>query len=102
MLHAYLNYPAQRGRLHHDLGCGHVAKRDVPSDRIRQVRPDTFGAELAALDDLTFRAEAGVNAVWLDLDFDDPVFEAAVARYLLRRLGARYTRLAAITLEDCC
>ena len=61
-----------------------------------------FAAELAALDNLPFRAEAGVNAVWLDLDFGDPGFEAEVARFVLRRLAARYSRLAGVALEDCC
>lgn len=46
--------------------------------------------------------QRGSTPVWLDLSFDDPAFEAEVARFVLRRLGSRYARLTGITLEDCC
>lgn len=102
MIQAYVNYPNKRARIHHDPSCGHVTKRDSPQDRTRQLTPTSLSAELRLLEDLPFRAEAGANAVWLDIDCDDAEFERAVAEFVLRRLAGRYRPFAEVSFEVCC
>lgn len=47
-------------------------------------------------------ADKAVNDVWLTLDFSDPEFERAVARYIYRMLGERYSRLRCSPVDEHC
>ena len=58
--------------------------------------PSTFSTEIKAFVDreVPFAANAELNDLWLDVDFDDEEFEHSVAMYVKRLLGQRYRPIA--------
>jgi hypothetical protein len=93
MTRAYLNYPNTHLELHGDPGCRTAGQHSKPEQRQLVVNLDTLAQAVQHVCDPAFRfaAQAGLNDLRLDLDFGNPAFEEAFARYLLFRLGARYT-----------
>jgi len=92
---AYLNYPNPHMTLHGVSACAEIAKMGKANQRDVAITRASFTQFLGQLADNGFRlgADASVNDVWFSVDFGDPEFEEAVARYLYRLLGQRYTRL---------
>jgi hypothetical protein len=93
MTRAYLNYPNSHLELHGDPGCRTVDQHLKQEQRLLVVTLDTLASVVQHVCAPAFRfaAQAGVNDLRLDIDLGDAAFEEAFARYLLLRLGARYT-----------
>lgn len=95
MIKAYLNYPNPHMTLHSDPACAEIAKMRKGNQRNVAVTRASFTQPLGQLTDEGFRlgADATINDLWLSAEFGDPEFEEALARYVYRLLGQRYTRL---------
>lgn len=102
MIYTYINSPAARGAYHRVATCAEIRKHGKEHQRRLQFDAATFAVALNALDDMPFRAEAGFNDVWLEIDFNDQAFELAVAEFVVRRLAGRYSRIARIKLTQHC
>jgi hypothetical protein len=81
--------------LHTESTCPEIGKMMKPNQRDVPVTRTSFATAVSQITGKGFRlgADAAFNDVWLSVDFDDAEFEEAVARYLYRSLGTRYTRL---------
>jgi hypothetical protein len=90
--------------VHGDSSCAEVGKMGKADQRAYEVTTDSFSAAVAALKSRSFQlgASAAANDLWLHIDFDDAVFEGAVAGYILRQLGARYTPLQGVQIKKHC
>ena len=92
MLWAYFNYPNPHGTAHGLSSCGEIQKMRKPEQRRVSLDSQTIGAEIENFREKKYRfaAQAGLNDMWLTLDFGDAEFEFAVVRFLLRALGQHY------------
>ena len=104
MTKAYLNYPNPHMTLHGDSGCAEIGKMGKANQRDVAITRASFTQALAQLTLRGFRLgpDASVNDVWLCVDFGDPEFEEAVARYIHRLLGRRYSRLQGTPIARHC
>jgi hypothetical protein len=101
---AYLNYPNPHMTLHGDSACAEIGKMGKANQRNVAVTRASFTQALSQLAGEGFRlgADASVNDVWLSVDIGDPEFEEAVARYIHRLLGQRYSRLQGTPIDRHC
>ncbi len=100
----YLNYPNPHMTLHSDSTCAEIGKMQKVGQRNVTITRASFTQALSQLTSSGFQlgAEASVNDVWFTIDFDDAEFEGAVARYILRLLGQRYSPLRAAPVQKHC
>ncbi len=104
MTKVYLNYPNPHMTIHGDSACLQIGKMDKLDQRTVTITPDSFADAICQLDNKTFQfgSSAPVNDAWLSVDFDDQLFEAAVADYVLRLLGKRYVPLQGVRIRKHC
>ena len=90
--------------IHGDSSCLEIGKMGKVAQRTYKIATDNFAATVAELNDKRFQlgASAAVNDVWLHIDFNDAVFEGAVADYILRLLAARYSPLQGVRIKRHC
>jgi hypothetical protein len=101
---AYLDYPVPHMTLHGDSACNEIGKMGKANQRNVAVTRESFADAIGRFTTTEFRlgADASVNDVWLTVDFGDPEFEEAVARYVHRLLCQRYGRLTGTPIERHC
>ena len=101
---AYLNYPNPHMTLHNDLACAEIAKMSKANQRDVAITRASFTQAIGQLTNDGFRlgADASINDFWLSVDFGDPEFEEALARYVCRLLGQRYTPLQRARINRRC
>ncbi|HEY6968008.1 MAG TPA: hypothetical protein VJA94_02300 [Candidatus Angelobacter sp.] len=94
MVKAYLNYPNPHMTLHCGSACAEVGKMHKAQQRTVKIDQASFSQALKQLAGKEFRlgSQASINDVWLTINFGDEEFEEAVARYVCRFLGQRYSR----------
>ena len=104
MLMVYMNYPAPRITVHHDLTCGAIQKMAKTGQRRVRIAPETITVEFARFSrkEYTFAANQDENDMWLEIDFDDAEFERAVLKYIHCLIGANYTPLARVEIATHC
>jgi glutamate synthase domain-containing protein 1 len=104
MIKAYLNYPNPHMMLHSDSACGEIGKMQKASQREVAINRASFTQALNQLADRGFQlgAQASINDVWLIIDFSDAEFEEAVARFVCRVLGQRYSPLRNAPIRKHC
>ena len=92
MLWTYFNYPNPHVMVHGLSSCSEIQKMGKPEQRQLSVDPTTIGREVQNFlkKKYRFAAQAGLNDMWLTVDFEDAKFEFAVVRFLLRALGRHY------------
>jgi hypothetical protein len=90
--------------IHSNSSCLEIGKMGKVNQRTYKIATDNFAAALAEFKDRKFQlgASAAVNDLWLHIDFNDAVFEGAVADYILRLLGARYSPLQGVRIKRHC
>ena len=64
--------------------------------RVIRITPQTFSEDVRPflVREVPFGASSGLNDLYLELDFDNVEFEAAIGKYLQAILGERYRPLA--------
>ena len=104
MTKAYLNYPNPHMTLHGDSKCAEIGKMQKVGQRDVTVNQASIAQSLSQLASSRFQlgAQASVNDVWLTIDFSDAEFEEAVARYIRRLLGQRYSPLRDAPIQRHC
>jgi hypothetical protein len=104
MLKAYINYPNPKISAHHDRSCGAIQKMGKANQRLIRIDRTTISAELQrfASKEYTFAANPAGNDMWLEIDFGDANFEAAVLSYVHRLIGAHYSPLAEVEIQNHC
>lgn len=102
MTKAYINYPNPHVTVHGDASCGFVNKSRRPAQRRITLSRRGMDEGLEALRALQFRAEAGLNDVWITFDFDDAEFEESFVVYARSVLGRRYRPLREAKISRHC
>ena len=112
MLKVYLNSPGKRVTVHRDPHCSDIQKMHKPHQRYIRINITNIHHELQEFKNVA--TQAGVkneqylfqakpaffdgiwlkNDMWIEIDFQDEEFEMAVAGYIHRLLGQRYTRFS--------
>jgi hypothetical protein len=90
--------------LHGDSACTEIGKMGKTNQRDVAVTRESFCNAIGHLSTREFRlgADASVNDAWLTVDFVDPEFEEAVAKYVYRLLCQRYRYLRGTPVETHC
>ena len=104
MLSVYLNYPVSKISAHHDPDCRHIRPTDKPGQRVVRIDLGNLSAELQKFRDkeYPFTSTAGLNDMWLEIDFQDRDFEEAVVRFVQQLLGEHYKRFAEASMTIHC
>lgn len=104
MLHVYINYPNPHSTIHRDPDCKLIQRAHVQGQRVAQIKLATLTTELYkfANKEYEFGAQAHLNDIWLEIDFQDAGFETAVAEYVLRLAGQHYTPLLSVKPKRHC
>jgi len=99
---AYLNYPNPHMTLHGKTTCAEIGKMQKPRQRDIPVTQASFTGSIGLITKLQLAARASLNDVWFTIDFDDPEFDEAVARYIHRLLARRYAPLTGAPITKHC
>jgi hypothetical protein len=104
MIHVYLNYPTSNATIHQTGDCPRISQHHSPNERKFRINPQTIQSVLGSFinGEVPFKAEAGCNDAWLEIDFNDLEFEIALAKFILRQLGKRYAPFDSLTPELHC
>ena len=91
MIKVYINALAARVTIHNNPNCGAAQIKINEDQRTVLINTDSLSRELRRFrrNEYRFVAEAGMNDLWLILDFQDGEFENALANYLKRLVGER-------------
>jgi hypothetical protein len=90
--------------LHGSSSCAEIGKMGKVQQRYVTIDRASFSQALNQLGGKGFQlgAQASVNDAWFAIDFGDPEFEEAVATYICRFLGQRYSRLKGLPIKNHC
>lgn len=104
MLKAYVNYPNPKVSVHGNSSCHQVEKMAKPFQRVVRIDSQSISAQLRGFSEgrYAFAAKQSQNDMWIEADFGDPEFEAAVVDYVHRLIGARYRPLARVEVVRHC
>jgi hypothetical protein len=95
MIKAYIDYPNTNVTLHRNPNCPRA--KVGPNQNIRHViiNADNLSKELKRFRSNAhkFAAAAGMNDLYLILDFIDPVFEEALLAHIKRLIGLTYEEI---------
>jgi hypothetical protein len=77
--------PAEDSRIHHK-----------ENQRVIRINAENFSTEIQPfiLQQIKFSSTAGVNDLWVEIDFGDEQFELEIGKFIQRLLGQRYMPLA--------
>lgn len=104
MMKAYVNYPNKKVSVHGDSSCREIEKMAKPLQRVVRIDSRSVSAELQRFGgrEYRFAAKRSVNDMWIEADFGDADFEAAVLAYVHRLIGAQCEPLARAGLVRHC
>jgi hypothetical protein len=90
--------------IHHNPGCSRIRPRKKSGQRICKLDPTTISAELQKFRNREhrFASTPHLNDMWLEIDFQDGVFEMAVLKHIRKLLGQHYKPFANSSLEMHC
>jgi hypothetical protein len=93
MLRAYIDYPVPTFTCHLSEDCHFFHRPEAPGHRLVKINTQTVSKELQNFKDghYRFAAQAGLDSLWLEVDFGDEDFELAVVRHVRTLLMARYS-----------
>ena len=89
MIKAYLNATDARVTVHNNPNCDSAHIKMNQDQRTVLLNTDTLSRELRRFrnNEYRFMTKAGMNDIWLILDFQDAEYENALASYLKRLVG---------------
>jgi hypothetical protein len=104
MIMAYINYPNPHITIHGNSNCSHIQVQRKRGQRVIRLNSVTISSQLKRLAAkyYIFGAQARTNDMWLDIDFGDPEFEAAVTKYIKRIVGRHYKPLESAKIARHC
>ena len=104
MLHAYVNYPNPKVRVHGNSACGSIGQGQKVGQRSITLRPETLESEIGRFEagEHKFAAHAGSNDMWLTIDLGNAESEESAVRRVHELLAARYKPFQGVTVERHC
>jgi hypothetical protein len=98
MLHVLIDHPTKSMTIHGDLTCKFIRLHSKPQQQISRITLETLTQELGKFvnKDYRFTPSPLNDDIWLEIDFNDRVFERAVAEYILRLAARHYNSLRGI------
>ena len=101
MLTAYLNYPNPKISVYPGVACSEIKKKEKKGLRQIHIDIDTISMELLRFQEkeYKFAAMADFNDMWLEIEFNDLVFESAVLEYVRVLLAKHYTPFASVEIK---
>lgn len=104
MMMAYINYPNPHICIHRNPACSSIQMQRKREQRIVRLDNATLSSQLKRFSakDYRFGAQAEINDMWLEVNFDDAEFEIAVTQYIKRILGRHYRPLATAKVDQHC
>lgn len=104
MILAYFNYPNSVVRIHGDTSCATIRQQHKEAQRRYRVDRGSISGVLRSFagGEVRFASTAELNDAWLEVDFSDPVFEAAVVAHIHILLGRRYSPIAKAKIDRHC
>lgn len=104
MIKAYFNYPNTHITIHRDLNCGEIQKMAKTGQRLVLIDPDSVSLEPQRFFSRQYRfaSVAGLNDIWLTVDFRDGDFELAVVEHVRRLVAQHYSPFAGVRLNPHC
>ena len=104
MIHAYFNYPNPHVTIHQNPDCGYIRPHDRPQQRIFHLNIETVSSMLKMFEnnEVRFTAQATLNDMWLEVDFNNQAFEVAIVLYIKEILGRYYKPYQAAPISTHC
>ena len=104
MLHAYINYPNSHITIHNSQECNEIMKQPKEGRRVIQVNPHSFSCEIEKFisGKHKFASDASCNDMWIEVDFDNIVFERNIIDYIHVQLQKKYTPFREIEIDKHC
>ncbi len=104
MIKAYFNYPNTHITVHGDLHCGEIQKMAKTGQRLVLIEPRSVSFELQRFlsKEYRFASVAGLNDIWLAVDFQDQDFELAVIEHVRRLIANHYSPFAGVRINPHC
>jgi hypothetical protein len=89
MLHAYINSPQPKVVIHPDPSCPRIQMNAKPGQRVVRINVESLSEEIGRFKNKEYRfaADATNNDMWIEVDFGDADFEAAIIEYVRRLIG---------------
>jgi len=104
MIKVYVNYPNPKFSIHRNPLCEEVRKREKTGQRHILIDIDSVSTELRCFANkkYTFNSNIESNDMWIDIEFDDALFEESVLKYIRRLIGKHYAPLGRAELTTHC
>ena len=103
MIKAYINYPNPHVTAHLDPNCGNIQSQRKNNQRYCIINSNTISGELKNFRNKKYLfGTFPYNDMWLELDFNDQVFELAILEYICRLLGEHYSPFDGIKPKTHC
>jgi hypothetical protein len=92
MIKAYINYPNTHITAHYDPSCGNIQAQRKSEQRYIRIHISTISRELQNFQKNKYPLGSSqeVNDMWLEIDFQDYLFEMNVLEFICRLLGNHY------------
>ena len=89
--------------IHANENCGHF-RQQHKSGQIVILNTSSLSAEIKQFAEKAYRfsAQAEVNDIWLEIDFNDSEFERAVVAHIRKILAEHYTPFSRVHVEEHC
>jgi hypothetical protein len=101
MLAVYLNYPNPTISAHPGMASAELKKHHKADQWLICINTATLSEELLRFSSkgYKFAADSTSNDMWLEIDFNDSVFELAVLAHVQRLLGKHYAPFAGVQIR---
>lgn len=93
MIKTYINYPNPHVTVHNDPNCKSIQSHDKLDQRYRYINWETIAMELENFrnNEYRFTASSESNDMWLEIDFQDQIYESDVLEFICRLLGEHHS-----------
>ena len=100
MIRSYINYPNPKISVHNNQACPEIMKQNKPNQRTININVNSISRELQSFinRNYTFDSTSEENDMWLEIDFDDLVFEMNLLDYIRRIIATHYIPFSNINI----
>jgi len=104
MVKAYINYPNPKISIHNNLSCSQIMKQNKANQRIIKIDVNSISNELKNFINrtYTFGSTPDDNDMWLEIDFEDILFEMNLLEYIRKIIAKHYMPFNGINIQVHC
>jgi hypothetical protein len=104
MRRVFFDYPNPTVNRHGDPKCDYFHRPEMLGHRLIRITNSTISREFENFADgkYVFKAERELNSLWLEVDFQDKVFELAIVKHIQRLLVGRYMPFGKVSMTQHC